>query len=106
MSKLPSGSGALLLGVLFLTGCAQQPLSSIDRSKYRTVALDPEINAPAHYVYRDITGNRCRARDTHRTRWRGALEKRRMGSEQYNRPPGKAGSESGALAANGQRSRG
>ena len=60
MSKLPSGSGALLLGVLFLTGCAQQPLSSIDRSKYRTVALDPEINAPAHYVYRDITGKRSR----------------------------------------------
>src|ERR1043166_550110 len=60
MSKRPWYPGALLLGVLFLAGCAQQPLSSIDRSKYRTVALDPEIKAPDHYVYRDITGKRSR----------------------------------------------
>jgi hypothetical protein len=43
-----------------LAGCAQQPLSSIDRSKYKTVAFDPEIKAPAHYIYRDITGKRSR----------------------------------------------
>ena len=43
-----------------LAGCAQAPLTSIDRSKYKTVALDPDIKAPAHYVYRDITGKRSR----------------------------------------------
>jgi hypothetical protein len=49
-----------LLSILLLAGCAQQPLTSIDRSKYKTVALDPDIKAPAHYVYRDITGKRSR----------------------------------------------
>jgi hypothetical protein len=48
------------LGLFALASCAQQPLSSIDRSKYKTVALDPEIKAPDHYVYRDITGKRSR----------------------------------------------
>ena len=46
---------------LFLfASCAQQPLSSIDRSKYKTVALDPDIKVPEHYIYRDITGKRWR----------------------------------------------
>jgi hypothetical protein len=49
-----------LLGLVLLAGCAQQPLSSIDRTKYKTVALDPDIKAPDHYVYRDITGKRSR----------------------------------------------
>jgi hypothetical protein len=48
------------LALLVLASCAQQPLSSIDRGKYKTVALDPNISAPAHYVYRDITGKRSR----------------------------------------------
>jgi hypothetical protein len=48
------------LALLALAGCAQQPLSSIDRSKYKSVALDPDIKAPTHYVYRDITGKRSR----------------------------------------------
>lgn len=43
-----------------MVSCAQAPLSSIDRSKYKTVALDPNIKAPEHYVYRDITGKRSR----------------------------------------------
>ena len=46
--------------LLLIAGCAQQPLSSIDRSKYKTVALDPDMKAPDHYVYRDITGKRSR----------------------------------------------
>src|SRR5439155_15766695 len=47
--------------VLFvLASCAQEPFSSIDRSKYKTVALNPEMKAPDHYVYRDITGKRSR----------------------------------------------
>jgi hypothetical protein len=48
------------LALFALASCAQQPLSSVDRGKYKTVALDPEIKAPEHYVYRDITGKRSR----------------------------------------------
>jgi hypothetical protein len=56
--KIPN---AVAIAALFvLASCAQQPLSSIDRSKYKTVALDPNIEAPDHYVYRDITGKRSR----------------------------------------------
>jgi hypothetical protein len=51
---------ALVLPLIALIGCAQQPLSSIDRNKYKTVYLDPNLKAPAHYVYRDITGKRSR----------------------------------------------
>ncbi len=50
----------LCVCVFVLGACAQQPLSSVDRSKYKTVALDPQIKAPEHYVYRDITGKRSR----------------------------------------------
>lgn len=46
--------------MLLCASCARQPLSSIDRSKYKTVALDREIKAPEHYLYRDITGKRSR----------------------------------------------
>jgi hypothetical protein len=53
-------SCALCVCALVLAACAQQPLSSVDRSKYKTVALDPQIKAPEHYVYRDITGKRSR----------------------------------------------
>ena len=60
VSQLCSRSFAFVLGLVLLAGCAQQPLSSIDRSKYKTVALDPDITAPDHYVYRDITGKRFR----------------------------------------------
>src|ERR1700730_17148940 len=49
-----------IVALFALAGCAQQPLSSINRSKYKTVALDPNIKAPEHYVYRDITGKRSR----------------------------------------------
>jgi hypothetical protein len=61
MQKFPLWIGSILLSAFFLSGCAQQPLTSIDRTKYKTVALDPDIKAPAHYVYRDITGKRSRA---------------------------------------------
>ena len=50
----------LIFPVVFVVGCAQQPLSSIDRNKYKTVCLDPNLKAPNHYVYRDITGKRSR----------------------------------------------
>jgi hypothetical protein len=60
MPRFPFSACSILLAVLLLAGCAQQPLTSIDRSKYKTVALDPDIKAPAHYVYRDITGKRAR----------------------------------------------
>jgi hypothetical protein len=49
-----------MFALVIIAGCAQEPLSSIDRTKYRTVALDPDIKAPEHYVYRDITGKRSR----------------------------------------------
>jgi hypothetical protein len=49
-----------VLGFTLLVSCAQQPLSSIDRSRYKTVALDPDIKAPDHYIYRDISGKRFR----------------------------------------------
>ena len=52
---------SLSLLVLFvLANCAQEPFSSVDRSKYKTVALNPGIKAPDRYVYRDITGKRSR----------------------------------------------
>jgi hypothetical protein len=50
----------LIFPVVLVVGCAQQPLSSIDRNKYKTVCLDPNLKAPNHYVYRDITGKRSR----------------------------------------------
>src|SRR5205814_7642931 len=50
----------IVFSLFLLASCAQQPLSSIDRSKYKTVALDPDIKAPDHYIYRDITGKRSR----------------------------------------------
>jgi hypothetical protein len=49
-----------VLAMLLLAACAQEPLSSIDRAKYKTVALDPDIKIPDHYVYRDVTGKRWR----------------------------------------------
>src|SRR6266404_203776 len=54
---------ALILPLLALVSCAtqQQPLSSVDRSKYKTIALNPNIKAPEHYVYRDVAGKRARA---------------------------------------------
>jgi hypothetical protein len=48
------------LGLLLLASCVQEPFSSVDRSKYKTVALSPDMKAPDHYVYRDITGKRSR----------------------------------------------
>jgi hypothetical protein len=60
VSQIYFRASAFLLGLILLAGCAQQPLSSIDRSKYKTVALDPDIKAPDHYIYRDITGKRFR----------------------------------------------
>src|SRR6266480_6942659 len=51
---------ALILPLLGLVGCVQQPLSSVDKTTYKTVALDPTVKAPDHYVYRDITGKRSR----------------------------------------------
>ena len=48
------------LVVFVLASCAQEPFSSVDRSKYKTVALNPEMKVPDHYVYRDITGKRSR----------------------------------------------
>ena len=49
-----------VFALFLLASCAQQPLSSIDRTKYKTVALDPDIKAPDHYVYRDVGGKRWR----------------------------------------------
>lgn len=49
-----------ILALFVFASCAQEPFSSVDRSKYRTVALNPEMKAPDHYVYRDITGKRSR----------------------------------------------
>jgi hypothetical protein len=48
------------VAALFFAGCAQQPLSSIDRTKYKTVTLEPNLKVPDHYIYRDITGKRWR----------------------------------------------
>jgi hypothetical protein len=48
------------LALLLLASCTQAPFSSIDRTKYKTVALNPDMKAPDHYVYRDITGKRSR----------------------------------------------
>jgi len=50
----------LLFALLVLASCVQQPFSSVDRSKNKTVGLKPEIKAPDHYLYRDITGKRSR----------------------------------------------
>jgi hypothetical protein len=48
------------LALFVLASCAQEPFSSVDRSKYKTVALNPNMKVPDHYVYRDITGKRSR----------------------------------------------
>jgi hypothetical protein len=53
-------SQTLIVCCLLLAGCAQQPLSSIDRTKYKTIALNPDLKVPDHYIYRDITGKRWR----------------------------------------------
>ena len=50
---------ALVLPLIAFVGCAQQPLSSV-AGKSKTVYLNPDIQVPAHYVYRDITGKRSR----------------------------------------------
>ena len=50
-----------LIALLSLAGCAtQQPLSSVRGGQYKTVSLDPDIKAPARYVYRDLAGKRSR----------------------------------------------
>jgi hypothetical protein len=52
----------LILPVIALVSCAsQQPLSSVDRNGFKTIALNPDIKAPEHYVYRDVAGKRARA---------------------------------------------
>jgi len=53
----------LILPVVAMVSCAtqQQPLSSVDHSKYKTIALNPNLKAPEHYVYRDVAGKRARA---------------------------------------------
>ena len=52
----------LTFPLLALVSCAtQQPLSSVDRNKYNTISLNPDIKAPEHYVYRDVAGKRARA---------------------------------------------
>jgi hypothetical protein len=58
--KIPYARAMTVIALFLFAGCAQQPLSSIDRSKYKTVALDPDIKVPDHYIYRDITGKRWR----------------------------------------------
>jgi hypothetical protein len=50
---------ALVLPLIALAGCAQQPLSSV-AGKSKTVYLDPDIKVPSHYVYHDLTGKRTR----------------------------------------------
>jgi hypothetical protein len=51
-----------ILPVIALVSCAsQQPLSSVDRNRVKTIALNPDIKAPEHYVYRDVAGKRARA---------------------------------------------
>lgn len=56
------GNFLCLLALFVLAGCAaQEPFSSVDRNKYKTVALNPAIKIPERYVYRDITGKRSRA---------------------------------------------
>src|SRR3954465_4354701 len=59
VSRIPVRFAAIV-SLFVLASCAQQPLSSIDRNKYKTIALNPDIKAPDHYVYRDITGKRSR----------------------------------------------
>lgn len=58
--KIKYSSAISAIALFLLAGCVQQPLSSIDRTKYKTVALDPDLKVPEHYVYRDITGKRWR----------------------------------------------
>ena len=50
---------ALILPLIALIGCAEQPLSSV-AGKGKTVYFDPDIKVPTHYIYRDITGKRSR----------------------------------------------
>jgi hypothetical protein len=57
---LRSARAISFLTLFVLGSCAQEPFSSVDRGKYKTVALNPEMKVPAHYVYRDITGKRSR----------------------------------------------
>ncbi len=52
--------GLSVVSLILFTSCTQKPLSSIDRATYRTVVIDPKIDAPDHYMYRDITGKRAR----------------------------------------------
>ena len=57
---LRSARAVSFLTLFVLASCVQEPFSSVDRSKYKTVALNPEMKVPDHYVYRDITGKRSR----------------------------------------------
>ena len=50
---------ALILPLIALVSCSEQPLSSV-AGKAKTVYLDPDIKVPKHYVYHDLTGKRTR----------------------------------------------
>jgi hypothetical protein len=50
----------LLLASLLLIGCATKPLSSVDRTKYRAVAVSPAVKTPDKYFYQNMTGKRAR----------------------------------------------
>ena len=57
---------AVSLVALLLASCATQaPLSSVDRTKFKTIAINPDIKAPDRYVYRDTTGKRARGIGAH-----------------------------------------
>ena len=58
--KITFARAMTVVALFLLAGCAQQPLSSIDRTKYKTVTLDPNLKVPDHYIFRDITGKRWR----------------------------------------------
>lgn len=51
------GHVILFSTLISLASCSvQQPFTSVDRNKYKTVAFKPEMKVPEHYVYHDTTG--------------------------------------------------
>jgi hypothetical protein len=62
MSFRSSAAAALLLAAtsLCLSACAGKPLTSVDRSLYRTAAVSSAVKMPPRYQYTDLTAQRAR----------------------------------------------
>lgn len=55
MKCSPLRIGIIVMIVCSMVGCANKPLSSIDRTKYGRVTFDSRVKAPKEYFYTDTS---------------------------------------------------